>query len=255
MRRWIHRCLMERLRTPGAVILMVLGMLLALGPGSVVRAESTTLTVVSPRPYLTGITPNTIPYGSMASITVSGAAFTSNVYTVESVTFNGRVARAFSVISPDSVSVITPPLAPGTYSVVVTTSTGVQSEPVQPGDDLFTVRAAAPTPSPSPSTSPSAPSPSPSVAPSASPAPPTPTPSVAPLPSPPPPRRPGEPHHPHGVGGISGVITAVTNFVGHHIVLVVSSGVVVLLLLLLLALLLMRRRKKDTRPPRARLDL
>ena len=275
MRRWIRRCDRERLRTPGAVILAALGMLLSLGPWSVVRAGSTTLTVVSPRPYITGITPNTIPSGSVASITVSGAAFTSNVYTVESVTFIGRPARAFYVISPDSLSVMTPSLAPGTYSVVVTTSTGVQSEPVQSSDDRFTVRAAAPTASPSPSASPSAPSPTPSVSPSASPVPPSPAPSVSPRPSAPPPRpRPGGPHHSHGGGGIGAIFVALVNFVGRHAVLVVSSGVIGLLLLILLALLLvkrrtkddrrqkalakivknMKRRTKDDRPPRTRLD-
>ena len=261
MRRWVRRCGMEQLPTPGAVILLALGMLLSLGPWSVVRAGSTNLTVVSPRPYITGITPTTIPSGSMAAITVSGAAFTSTVYTVESVTFNGHPARAFYVISPDSLSVMTPSLAPGTYLVVVTTSTGVQSEPVQPGDDLFTVRtalAASRPPSLSPSASPAPPSPTPSVSPSASPVAPSPTPPVSPPVSPrpsPPPRHPAGPHRQHGSGGISAIVTAVANFVGHHVVLVVSSGVIVLLLLLLLALLLMKRRKKDDRPPRTRLDL
>src|SRR5579884_2297922 len=98
---------------------------LMLTAGSPVHANTATLSVVVPKPYITSLTPDTIRADGTAVIAVSGTGFTSAVYTIEHVTMNGIQAASFTVEGPDSLSFVTPLLSPGSYNVVVTTSTGV----------------------------------------------------------------------------------------------------------------------------------
>lgn len=245
----------QHLRTAGTLLVLALGAILTLGPWSLVRADSSTLTINGSHPYITALTPNSMTAGSSANITVSGYQFTSTVYTVQSVTFNGISAQSFYVTSPQTISVATPALTAGTYSVVVTTTTGLQSQPVQPGDNIFTVTAAPPTPTPtpkptaSPSPTPTAtavprtPAPTPTFAPpntpvpTASPTPPptvvsttpapTPTPSpsptasaVPPIASPTPTPRHHVKHPVHTAtshGGVSAVVSAIVGWLGGHV--------------------------------------
>lgn len=146
-----------------------------LAAGSPVRANTATLSVIVPKPYITSLTPSTIRAEGTAVVTVSGTGFTSAVYTVEHVTLNGIPAASFTVEGPNSLTFVTPLLAPGSYDVVLTTSTGLVSEPTAGGDNVLSVTPSTAPPSPSPSSSASPvllqATPSPSLSPSTSPSP------------------------------------------------------------------------------------
>lgn len=208
-----------------------------LAAGSPVRANTATLSVVVPRPYVTGLTPNTIRADGTAVVAVSGTGFTSDVYTIEHVTMDGIPAASFTVEGPDSLFFVTPLLAPASYDVVLTTSTGLVSQPVAPGDNVLSVVAGAASPTPSPSASPALLQATPSASPSPSP---TATPTPVSHPHRTTPHVPARRRTPSS--GVGAVITSVTYFVQHHVVIV--SSIVIVLLLLLVALLLAKRRKK-----------
>lgn len=222
--------------------------------GSPVRANTATLSVIVPKPYISGITPSTVrPYGT-AVITVYGSGFTSAVYTIQHVLLNGSPAASFTVESADALTLVTPLLAPGTYSVVLTTSTGLASQPAQPGENVLTVVSASASPTPSPTLTPvpalqgsPSPPPSPSASPNASP---TPVPHASH-------HHPGSSHGSRHVikpsGGLSAVATVVTRFIQHHIIISISSLVIVILVLLIALLLSKRRKRKADLESRLRL--
>ncbi len=222
---------------------------LMLAARSPVHANTATLSVVVPKPYITSLTPNTIRAEGTAVIAVSGTGFTSAVYTIEHVTMNGIPAASFTVGGPDSLSFVTPLLPPGSYNVIVMTSTGLASQPTAPGDNILSVVPGAASASPSPSAS-------------ASPVPLQPTPSSSPVPSPT--VRPPPVHHPHRTtlhpparhrtpsSGVGAVVQTVTHFVQHHVI-VASSGVIVLLLLVVALLLAKRRKRKPDLESRLKL--
>lgn len=215
-----------------------------LAAGSLVRANTATLSVIVPKPYITSLTPSTIRAEGTAVVAVSGTGFTSSVYTIEQVTLDGIPAASFTVEGPDSLTFVTPRLTAGQYDVVLTTSTGLVSEPTAAGNNVLSV---------TPGTAPPSPSPSPSASPVLLQA--TPTPSLSPSPNPPPTASPRPAGHHHRTipqhqkpprkpsSGVGAVVQTVTHFIQHHVV-VVSSSVIVVLLLLLTALLLVKRRKR-----------
>lgn len=219
---------------------------LMLAAGSLVRANTATLSVVVPKPYITSLTPSTIRAEGTAVIAVSGTGFTSAVYTIEHVTMNGIPAASFTVEGPDSLSFVTPLLSPGSYDVVVTTSTGVASQPTASGDNTLNVVPNAASPS-------QVPSPTASALASPVPLQPTPTPSPSPSAT----LRPTPLHHPHRTtphppaghrtpsSGVGAITQAVTHFVQHHVIIVSSLVIVILLLLIVLLLAKRRRRKPD----------
>lgn len=218
-----------------------------LAAGSLVRANTATLSVIVPRPYVANLTPSTIRPDGMAVIAVSGSGFTSAVYTIEHVTLDNIPAASFTVQGPDSLSFVTSPLAAGQYDVVLTTSTGLVSQPAQPGDNVLSVVALAPTSSPSPLASPAllqaSPSPSPEPSPTATPRP-TGHPHRTITPSPKPRAKPSS--------GFGSVMQVVTRFIQHHMI-VVSSLIIVLLLLLITLLLVKRRKRKPDLESRLKL--
>ena len=208
-----------------------------LAAGSLVRANTATFSVIVPKPYITSLTPSTIRADGTAIVAVDGSGFTSAVYTIQHVTLDSIPAASFTVEGPDSLSFVTPLLAPGQYNVVLTTSTGLVSQPTQPGDNVLSVAAPAPTPTPSPLASPAflqaSPSPSPGPSPTATPRPtghhhrtipPSPNPRAKPS------------------SGVGAVMQVVTRFVQHHVIVI--SSLIIVLLLLLTALLLAKRRKR-----------
>lgn len=210
-----------------------------LAAGSLVRANTATLSVIVPKPYIASLTPSTIRADGTAVVAVDGSGFTSSVYTIQDVTLDSIPAASFTVESPNSLSFVTPLLAPGQYDVVLTTSTGLVSQPTQPGDNVLSVAAPAPTPSPSasPALLQATPSPPPGPSPTASPTPAghhhrtiSPSPKARATPS-------------SGIGAIAHTVTtAVTHFIQHHVIVI--SSLLIVLLLLLIALLLAKRRKR-----------
>ena len=234
-----------------ATLLVAVAVLVGASQGiRTVTATTATLSIVVPKPYITGLTPSTIQAYGTAVITVSGGGFSSGDYTIQAVTIGRSPAASFTVDSPDTLTVVTPLLASGTYDIVATTSTGLVSQPASPGDNVLTVLAASPTPTSSPSTTPVASaSSSPAVSPAA---------TVSPQPSPTAQRTPFSPlkHHRTPSGGIGAIVHTVTTFITHfvqHHVIIASSLVIVILLLLLVLLLAKRRKRKPDLESRLRL--
>ena len=226
---------------PAATLLVAVAVLVGASQGiRTVAAATATLSIVVPKPYITGLTPSTIQAYGTAVITVSGGGFSSGDYTIQAVTIGRSPAASFTVDSPDMLTVVTPLLASGTYDIVATTSTGLVSQAAAPGDNTLTVLAASPTPAPSPSATPLA-----SASPSLSPGP---SATVSPQPSPTAKRSPSRApiHHRTPSGGIGAIVhtvtTFITHFVQHHVI--IASSLVIVILLLLIVLLLAKRRKR-----------
>ncbi|MGC8462023.1 MAG: IPT/TIG domain-containing protein, partial [Candidatus Dormibacteria bacterium] len=125
---------------PAATLLVVVTVLVGVAQGiRAVTAATGTLSIVVPKPYITGLTPSTIQAYGTAVITVSGGGFSSGDYTIQEVMIGSNPAASFTVDNPDMLTVVTPLLASGTYDIVATTSTGLVSLPAAPGDNTLMV--------------------------------------------------------------------------------------------------------------------
>ncbi|KAJ5974732.1 hypothetical protein N7481_011942 [Penicillium waksmanii] len=106
------------------------------GPGGTSSGGPTYTYTAAPTPTITGLTPAASgPVSGGNTVTVSG----TNLNSATAVTFAGNAASSFTVLSPTTINVVTPPGTAGTTPVVVTTPAGAS-----PGFNYTYIAAPAP---------------------------------------------------------------------------------------------------------------
>ena len=103
-------------------------------------SSSTSITVTSPVPTVTNVSPSSGPVAGGTSVTLTGTNFTG----ATSVTFGGTAASSFTVNSATQITASAPAHAAGAADIVVTTSAGTNSNTAS---DDFTYIAVAISPS------------------------------------------------------------------------------------------------------------